>query len=304
MLEISLKGQVGIVTGAGSAYGIGRSMVLVAASAGAAVVYACDLNLGALDALKEATKATGTCCRVEGRQLDVSSEEQTVALLRDILEKHGRFDFFFANAGYAIYRPLHELSSEHFMRAVEVMQKGPYLAVKHGAQAMSVCSSDKPKSKGSIIITSSCAAFGGAYADLAYTAVKNACNGIVESGSVQLASSNIRVNGIAPGVTKSSILTSSTLAESGNPYKLEASEDEIAKTHSKFFERGGLYADEHKYYNRAAEPEEIAYIAAFLSSDLAAAINGQILLADSGKTTAATGEAFTGPVPAAPPFKL
>lgn len=104
MLEISLKGQVGIVTGAGSAYGIGRSMVLTAAAAGAAVIYACDLNLGSLDTLKEAAKATGTGCQVEGRLLDVSSEEQTVALLREVVKKHGRFDFFWANAGYAVYR--------------------------------------------------------------------------------------------------------------------------------------------------------------------------------------------------------
>ncbi|VUC26555.1 unnamed protein product [Clonostachys rosea] len=304
MLRISLSDQVGIVTGAGSAYGIGRSMVLAAASAGAAVVYACDLNLAAFESLKEAVKALDTGCEVVGHRLDVSSEEQTVSLLRDILKKHGRFDFFYANAGYAVYRPLHELSSDHFMRAVEVMQKAPYLAVKYGSRAMSVTSAEKPKSKGSVVITSSCAAFAGAYADLAYTAVKKACNGIVESGSVQLASSNIRVNGIAPGCTKSSILTSSTMAESGKPYALEASEDEISKIHAKFFERGGLFADPAKYYNRAAEPEEIAHLAAFLSSDLAAAVNGQIILADSGKTTAATGEGFTGPVEAMPPFEV
>lgn len=190
------------------------------------------------------------------------------------------------------------------MRAVEVMQKGPYLAVKYGAQAMSVCSADKPKSKGSIIITSSCAAFAGAYADIAYTAVKKATNGIVESGSVQCAASNIRVNGIAPGVTKTSILTSSTLAESGDQYELKASSDEIAKTHAKFAERGRQGEGEQKYYNRTAEPEEIAYVATFLSSDLASAVNGQILLADSGKTVAATGEGFTGPVPAVQPLKL
>ncbi|POR38179.1 Levodione reductase [Tolypocladium paradoxum] len=304
MLGISIKGQVGIVTGAGSAYGIGRSMVIALAQAGAKAIYACDLNLGGIASLQDVVKSLGLECIVEGRQLDVASEEQTVAILKEILKCHGRFDFFIANAGYAVYRSLETLNQEHFMRAVEVMQKGPYLSVKYGSQAMMVTSAEKPKPSGSIIITSSCAAFAGAYADLAYTAVKKACNGIVESGSVQLSASNIRVNGIGPGCTKSSILTSSQLAERGEAYQLEASDEEIAKTHAKFFERGGLFNDQQKYYNRTAEPDEIAYLAAFLTSDMAAAINGQIILADSGKTVAATGEGFTGPVTAVSPMNF
>lgn len=184
------------------------------------------------------------------------------------------------------------------------MQIGPFLAVKHGARAMSVTSTEKPNAKGNIIITSSCAAFAGAYADIAYTAVKNATNGLVESGSVQLASSNIRVNGIAPGCTKSSILTSSKLAEDGKEYKLETNREEMEATHNKFFANGGLFEEQAKYYNRIQEPAEIANLACFLASDLALAINGQIILADSGKTTAATGEGFTGPVKAMPPMAL
>ena len=87
-------------------------------------------------------------------------------------------------------------------------------------------------------------------------------------------------------------------------YKLEATREEIESTHEKFFQRGGLYEGTPKYYNRTAEPEEIANLASFLVSDLAAAINGQIILADSGKLAAATGEGFTGPVKAPPPLSL
>ncbi|RKL33907.1 hypothetical protein BFJ72_g9689 [Fusarium proliferatum] len=307
MLNISLQGQVGIVTGAGSAYGIGRSMVIAAAQAGAAAVYACDLNLSYMDDLKKEVKDMGHDTIIEGHFLDVSNEDQTVALLREILRNHGRVDFFFANAGpptnagYESARPLQDLTVDHFNRAVDVMQRGCFLALKYGSQAMSVTSPDKTEAKGNIIITSSCAAFAGAYADTSYTAVKNACNGLVESGSVQLSASNIRVNGIAPGCTNSSILTSSTLSEKGDQYTTSATKEEIAATHAKFFERGGLYKQKEKFYNRAADPSEIANLACFLASDLALAINGQIILADSGKTTAATGEGFTGavnPVPA------
>jgi NAD(P)-dependent dehydrogenase (short-subunit alcohol dehydrogenase family) len=186
------------------------------------------------------------------------------------------------------------------------MQTGPFLALKYGSQAMSVVSDQKPQAKGNIIITSSCAAFAGAYADAAYTAVKKACIGLVESGSVQLAASGIRVNGIAPGCTASSILTSSKKAETGSEYKTEATKEEVAATHAEFFERGGLFEPEqkHKFYNRVADPDEIANLACFISSDLSLAINGQVILADSGKTLAATGEGFTGPVGAMPPLAL
>lgn len=128
-------------------------------------------------------------------------------------------------------------------------------------------------------------------------AVKTAVNGLVLSGSVQLASSNIRVNGIAPGFTKSSILTSSSLAEKGRAYEVKATREEIGKTHEAFFEKGGLVANPAYYFNRAQEPEEIANLAVFLASDLALCINGHVVLADSGKLAAATGDALTGRIP-------
>lgn len=96
-----LRGRIGLVTGAGSAYGIGRSIVLAAVAAGAKAVYACDLNTGNFDSLREAAKEINPSCWVEGRALDVSSEQDTIELLKEITKKHGRFDLYFANAGFA-----------------------------------------------------------------------------------------------------------------------------------------------------------------------------------------------------------
>ena len=103
-LAISLQGQVGLVTGAGTPHGIGRSMVLALAEAGAKIVYACDLNISAIPCLQEEISATGSTCKVEARLLDVSEEESTVSLLKEIVKKEGRFDFYLANAGFANYR--------------------------------------------------------------------------------------------------------------------------------------------------------------------------------------------------------
>lgn len=93
-----------MVTGAGTPYGIGRELVLKLAAAGAKAVYACDLNLANIPSLQKAVSDTGSSCQVEGRLLDVVSEKKTIEILREILSTHGRFDFFFANAGFANYR--------------------------------------------------------------------------------------------------------------------------------------------------------------------------------------------------------
>jgi NAD(P)-dependent dehydrogenase (short-subunit alcohol dehydrogenase family) len=71
-----------------------------------------------------------------------------------------------------------------------------------------------------------------------------------------------------------------------------------------FFERAGLLKSPEYYYNRLQDPGEIANIQLFLASDLSSSINGQMILADSGKTSAANGEACTGPIPAVKPLDL
>lgn len=100
----SFRGRVGLVTGAGSAYGIGRSLVKKLAAGGARAVYACDLNTGNMASLQKEVQEMSPDCIVEGFELDVSSEDRTLDIVKSIVEKHGRFDFYFANAGYAKVR--------------------------------------------------------------------------------------------------------------------------------------------------------------------------------------------------------
>lgn len=94
-----LAGKVGIVTGAGSPHGIGRSLVLGLATAGARAVYATDLKLGNISSLQEEVLAAGSLCKVHGQVQDVSSEEQTIAVVKAAIADYGRLDFYFANAG-------------------------------------------------------------------------------------------------------------------------------------------------------------------------------------------------------------
>lgn len=99
-----LAGKVGIVTGAGSPHGIGRSLVLSLAAAGARAVYATDLTLANIPSLQEEVRAAGSACKVHGQILDVSSEEQTISVVKKAIADHGRLDFYFANAGIGGFR--------------------------------------------------------------------------------------------------------------------------------------------------------------------------------------------------------
>ncbi|KAJ5960539.1 uncharacterized protein N7479_007689 [Penicillium vulpinum] len=140
---------------------------------------------------------------------------------------------------------------------------------------------------------------------MAYTTAKNGCNGLVRSGAFQLSSSNIRVNAVAPGLTTTSLFATSRLAEEGVEYKLDKTAEQIQNEAAKIYRLFGLGGeDQTYYYNRSAAPEEIANVAIFLASDLASAINGQIIIADSGKSVAASGDTFTGPVPPVNPVML
>jgi NAD(P)-dependent dehydrogenase (short-subunit alcohol dehydrogenase family) len=104
-----LAGKVGIVTGAGSPHGIGRSLVLSLALAGAAAVYATDLTVANIPSLQEEAKNAGSTCRIHGAILDVTSEEQTITVLKDIIATYGRLDFYFANAGFGSYKSVEYL---------------------------------------------------------------------------------------------------------------------------------------------------------------------------------------------------
>lgn len=126
---------------------------------------------------------------------------------------------------------------------------------------------------------------------------------MISSASVQLSSSNIRVNGVAPGFTKSGILSNSQKAEQGE-YKTIEDAEQLQKNHMWFFERAGLLKAPEYYYNRLQDPDELANVQLFLTSNLSSCINGQMILCDSGKTAAATGEACTGPIPPIKPLNL
>ncbi|KAJ9149087.1 3-oxoacyl-(Acyl-carrier-protein) reductase [Pleurostoma richardsiae] len=296
-----LAGKVGLVTGAGSPHGIGRSLVLSIATAGARAVYATDLTLANIPSLEQAVKESGSACKIHGAVLDVTSEEQTIDILEAIIADYGRLDFFFANAGVGTYRSLQDTDAAFYDRVNSIMQRSFFLALRYGGQAMSATSEEKKQPGGSIVVTSSMAGVTGGVSDLSYSTAKAAVGVMVKSGAMHLSSTHVRVNSIAPGLIRTSIAATSKFAVEGQSFGEELSKDKALNMFDAMLGDHGDTASKY-YYNRIAGPEEIANIGVFLASDLSASINGQNIVADSGKTVAAFGENIIGPVPPMTPF--
>ncbi|KFZ20538.1 hypothetical protein V501_00070 [Pseudogymnoascus sp. VKM F-4519 (FW-2642)] len=292
-----LADQVGIVTGAGSPYGIGRSLVLSLAAAGARAVYATDVTVANIPSLQKEVSDAGSSCQVHGEILDVTSEEQTISIVKQAISQYGRLDFFFANAGIGGYR---QTDAAYYDRIISVMQRSFFLAIRYGGQGMSVVSADKKKPKGSIVATSSMAGMSGGVSDISYSSAKAAVSNMVKSASVQLSATHVRVNCVAPGFVRTSIMATSEATVEGKSYDKGLSKDVALRQFDSTIGRNG--AGSPYYYDRIPEPEEIANICVFLASDLSAAINGQNIVADCGKTVAAFGESIIGPMPPLTPL--
>lgn len=332
-----LDGKVGIVTGAGSPCGIGRSLVISLAIAGAKAVYATDLNLNNITTLRKEVEHSGSKCQIHGEILDVTSEEQTIHVLKKVVSTFGRLDFFFANAGIGGYRSagkmlpdrctsisnshrsLYDTDAAYYDKVTSVLQHSTFLAIRYGGQAMSVTSTDKTCPGGSIIATSSMAGVAGAVSDISYcgcrlvdfswcndvtddfvATAKAATSAMVKHGSVQLSASNVRVNAMAPGFVRTSITATTRNVLAGSADVSTLSKEEAMKAFES--DLGDFVEGSKYYYQRVAEPEEVANIGVFLASHLSASINGQNIVADSGKTVAALGETVIGSIPPMLPF--
>ncbi|KAJ6438139.1 3-oxoacyl-reductase [Purpureocillium lavendulum] len=292
-----LAGKVGIVTGAGSPHGIGRSLVLSLAAAGARAVYATDLTLANISSLQDEVRAAGSSCKIHGEVLDVSSEEQTIGVVKKAIADHRRLDFYFANAGIGGFRPLQDTDAAYYDRVNAVMQRSFFLAIRYAGQGMSNLSAEKTRPGGSIVVTSSMAGVSGGVADISYASAKAAVSHMVKSASVHLSSTHVRVNAMAPGFIRTSIMATSQAAVEGKaPERALSKEEALRQFDATLGRQGGGGGTSPYYYDRIPEPDEVAHLGVFLASDLAAAVNGQNIVADCGKTAAAFGESIMGPV--------
>ncbi|KAI9302895.1 hypothetical protein BJ944DRAFT_241943 [Cunninghamella echinulata] len=257
----SLKDKVCIVTGAGSLLGIGRATVFALAKRGPKAIYVTDLYDTNLEELAKQIRQLGIDCIPKA--LDAGSESAVEAIVKEAMDKYGRLDVFFANAGIATGSPLHAEDTESFMEVMRVNALSAFLAIKYASLAMKeVGKGGKEKSGGSIICTASVAGIRSGAGSPEYSASKAAVINLCQTCSYQLAGTDIRVNAICPGLIETGMTkpTFDFARERGTSYKI-----------------GQL--NPTKRYGIAPE---IAAVVAFIASDEASYLNGQAIAVDGG----------------------
>ncbi|KAI8060901.1 hypothetical protein BC940DRAFT_311109 [Gongronella butleri] len=257
----SMKGKVCIITGADSLLGIGRASALAIAKRGPKAIYVTDLHNNNLDELASEIRKTGVDCIPKA--VDAASEATVEALVKEAMDTYGRLDVFFANAGVASGSPLHAEDEESFMFMMKVNALSAFLAIKHGSLAMKETGKGgKERSGGSIICTASVAGIRSGAGSPEYSASKAAVINLCQTGSFQLAGTDIRVNAVCPGLIETGMtkMTFDFARERGTSHKI-----------------GQL--NPTKRYGIAAE---IAAMVSFLASDEASYVNGQAIAVDGG----------------------
>ena len=244
---IDLTGKSAVVTG--GSRGIGRAIVLRLAAQGADVAFSYRGNAAAAEETATAVRALGR--RALPVQGDVSQPEAADALVKAALEAFGKVDILVNNAGITRDDLIMRMSVEAWQDVINTNLSGAFYATKAVTRPML-------KAKGGRIINiTSVSGQAGQTGQANYSAAKAGLIGLTKATARELASRGITCNAVAPGF----VLTELTL---GLAQQLEY---EITS-------RTPL--------GRFGTPEEIANAVAFLASDDAAYITGQVLAVDGG----------------------
>ena len=244
---IELTGKTALVTGASR--GIGRASALALAKAGARV--AVHYGRGAAEAeavVKEIQSAGG---RADAIAADLATSGGAHMLAKQAREVLGeRLDILVANAGVSKAATIEDTTVEDFDRLFAVNVRAPFFLVQ---QLLPVLGN-----KSSVVLVSSLAAFVSVGTLSAYAATKGAIATLVRHFAAALGERGIRVNAIAPGVVETD-MSSFTKTDAGRDFALSM-----------------------QALKRVAQPQDIGSVVAFLASDEAQWITGDILRVDGG----------------------
>lgn len=250
-----IKGKVVIVTGTNSPIGIGRASAHQFAHNGAKAIFLCDYNDQYLDVHKRELNSLYPEVEVHVRKFDAADEESVKNVVQEALDKHGRLDIMFANAGIASMKLFYDASGEEFMKMMRTNTLSVFLATKYAAKAMMKTSKDKPYPGGSIIATASVAGLRSNAGPTDYSASKAAVVSIMQTAAYQLAGTGIRCNALCPGVIETGMTKGMY-----DMARKRGTEKKIGQLNP---------------LRRGAVADEVARVALFLGSDEASYVNGQ-----------------------------
>lgn len=247
MSNYDLKDKVALVTGASR--GIGRQIAIHLAQCGAKVIVNYCGSKEAADEVVDTIKAGGGTA--ESMQCDVSDFVQTQNMTEKITEKYGKVDILVNNAGVTRDNLMIKMSEDDFDLVVTTNLKGAFNTIRHLYRNFIRLKAGK------IINISSVSGVMGNAGQANYSASKAGVIGLTKSLARELASRNICVNAIAPGFVETDMtnrLSQSTRENARNMIPLK----------------------------KFGKPEDIAEMVAFLASEKADYITGQVICVDGG----------------------
>ena len=248
-----LKGKTAMVTG--GTRGIGYAIVKLYLDNGASVAL-CGSRQETVDKALQNIKAENPeyVSRVIGLCPDLQNPQEVEKAVATVKETFGRLDIMVHNAGVSARGSLYEYKPEEFAGTMALNVNAVFNCAQAAAKVM------KEQGGGVILNTSSMVSIYGQPSGVAYPASKFAVNGLTKSLARELGRDNIRVNAVAPGVTRTDMVASLP--------------DEVIKPLIATIPLG-----------RVGEPEDVANAFLYLASDMASYVTGEILSVDGAART-------------------
>jgi NAD(P)-dependent dehydrogenase (short-subunit alcohol dehydrogenase family) len=250
IMTTELHGKVAIVTGGTS--GIGRDAAVLFAKAGAKVVVAGRREVEGNETVDLVRAAGGEGLFVK---TDVAKAAEVAALVQKTVEKFGRLDVAFNNAGIeGAWIPIVEQSEEDWDRTIDINLKGVWLCLKHEIRQML-----RQGGGGAIVNMASVAGWIGSAGAATYCASKHGVMGLTRSAALETARSGIRINVVCPAVIETPMGERIFGAPEVKKYAL------------------GLHP-----IGRFGTPTEVAEAVLWMCSDRASFMTGQSVVLDGG----------------------
>lgn len=246
-----LKGKTAMVTG--GTRGIGFAIVKLYLENGAAVAL-CGSKKETVDKALDKLKAENPDYKVIGLYPDLQNPEEVAKAVEMAKETFGSLDIMVNNAGISARDKLYDYKAEDFSKIMALNVNAVFNCAQAAAKVM------REQGGGVILNTSSMVSIYGQPSGVGYPASKFAVNGMTKSLARELGKDNIRVNAVAPGITKTDMVA--------------ALPEEMIKPLIATIPLG-----------RVGEPEDVANAFLFLASDMASYVTGEILSVDGAAMT-------------------
>jgi NAD(P)-dependent dehydrogenase (short-subunit alcohol dehydrogenase family) len=244
-----LEGKVALITGAGT--GIGKGTALRFAREGAKIVIAARRT----EKLAETSALDPENISWVG--MDLTDHEQRARALETVIERHGRLDVLVSNAGAQLWKRFDETEDEEIDTIFNTNLAATTRFIKQALPYLE-------KSKGNIVIISSTAARHTASPSLklsVYSASKAGLNQLTRALAPELGPLGVRINAVAPGLTRGEYAD-------GGVERNDVATEEWVRSMTPL--------------GRMGEPDDIAKVIAFMASDMAGWVTGQVLDASGG----------------------